>query len=350
MCFKIVMKKATISILITLVASFSSFAFDLSLEVANLNEEYGNTYSYPIVIFDKNEIAPKLVGLEESEQVEIVKEYTLKTHGVELSDGEAVNLVPYFTVLNGAASAIPFFEKGWGRDVKFCAVLPNGVMNDLPNEVRRVLGHTEEVDVYDEFDFSIFEQLFTLDELYLYSLYHELSHCLDKEFMLDNYTSSPTAHGVHEAESFAEVNALFLLAQKKGMRRLGTKRALLRKTYSQYMGPYFASDKVGPFAGPMVKKGGSIYFLSPAIIAAQRQLNDYGKGVMNYSLEETLKLSEEVVEHHAIDNRSFQALVMYFRDGSDEAKKYYRDLADRDPELFLASYYDLLYLSTILER
>ncbi|AYF43926.1 hypothetical protein BALOs_0916 [Halobacteriovorax sp. BALOs_7] len=326
------------------------FAFDLSSEVEKLNEEYRNTYEYPIIIFDKNEIAPKLVGLEETDQIEIVKNYTLDVHDIELSHNEAVNLVPYFTSLNGAASAIPFFERGWGKELKFCAVLPNGIMNDLSAEVRRVLGDSKEVDVYENFDFSRFENLFTLEELYLYSLYHELSHCLDQNFMLKNYSSSPSAHGVHEAESFAEVNALFLLAQKKGMRNLGAKRSLLRKTYSQYMGPYLASDKVSTFAGPIVKKGGSVYFLTPAIIAAQRELENYKKGVMDFNLEQTLALSKEVVEHHAINSRSFQALNKSFKDGSEEAKRYYRDLSQRDPDLFLATYYDLLYLSVLLDR
>ena len=56
------------------------FAFDLSSEVEKLNEEYRNTYEYPIIIFDKNEIAPKLVGLEETDQIEIVN--NISTWGI----------------------------------------------------------------------------------------------------------------------------------------------------------------------------------------------------------------------------------------------------------------------------
>ncbi|MFG1503848.1 hypothetical protein [Halobacteriovorax sp. ZH5_bin.2] len=347
---KRIFKKYLLTSLLTVSAFASNLAADLSNEIKVLNAEYGNVKDYPIVIFDKSEVVPLLKGHNEEEQIKLLSEYMLHKFNIELEKGEAVNLIPYFGVLNGAASALPFMKGGWSKEFKFCAVLPNGVMNDLPSEIRRVLGHSEGVDVYKNFDFSEFENLFSLDELYYFSLYHELSHCLDDIYLPKNYRSSPNGHGIHESESFAEVNALFLLAQRKGLRRLGIKRALLRKTYSKYMGPYLASDKVVAYAGDIVKQGGGVYFLSPVLIAAQRELENYRKGVLNYDLNKTLELSANIVAHHSINSRSFHALVKYFKDGREDVFDYYKELANQDPDLFLASYYDLVYLTSILEN
>ncbi|WP_412471840.1 hypothetical protein [Halobacteriovorax sp. RT-1-4] len=338
---------------VTLLASgvfASNLELTLSNEIKVLNAEYGNVKNYPIVIFDKSEVVPILKGHTEEQQIKLLSEYMIQKFGIELERNEAINLIPYFGVLNGSASALPFMKGGWSKEFKFCAVLPNGIINDLPSEVKRSLGHDDRVDVYKDFDFSKIERLFSLEELYYFSLYHELSHCLDDIYLPMNYQSPPSGHGVHESESFAEVNALFLLAQKKGLKRIGMNRALLRKTYSQYMGPYLASDKVSPFAGEIVKQGGGVYLLSPVLIAAQREIENYNKNVLKYDLNETLKLSATIVGHHSINSRSFRALVKYFEDGKEDTFEYYKGLADRDPDLFLATYYDLIYLTSILEN
>ncbi|MFG1481649.1 hypothetical protein ABMA79_08545 [Halobacteriovorax sp. HFRX-2_2] len=342
--------KIALSCLLVSSAFASDLATDLSSEIKVLNAEYGNIKDYPIVIFDKSEVIPLLKGHSEEEQIKLLSVYMLQKFNIELERNEAINLIPYFGILNGSASALPFMKGGWSNEFKFCAVFPNGVVNDLPSEVRRVLGHSDEVDVYENFDFSQFEKIFSLEELHYYSLYHELSHCLDDIYLPENYQAPPSGHGVHQSESFAEVNALFLMAQKKGLKRIGINRALLRKTYSKYMGPYLASDKVSPFAGEVVKQGGGVYFLSPVLIAAQREIENYNKDVLKYDLNETLKLSATIVEHHSINSRSFQGFAKYFKDGKEETLKYYKGLADRDPDLFLASYYDLVYLTSILEN
>lgn len=328
----------------------NSFAVDLTEEIKLLNRDYGRVMDYPIVIFDKKEVVPLVTGKSESESSDIIKKYLLDKYEIQATDNEAYNLVPYFTVMNGSAVALPFFQGTWrDKRVHFCAVLPNGNDNDLKSEVRRILGHDPRTNVYDGFDFSYFEENFTLEELYLFSLYHELSHCLDTYFLPKNYEGEPSGHGVHKSESFAEVNALFLLAQRKGMKRLGAKRSLIRTTYSKYMGPYFADSDTPIFGGQLVKQGGAIYFLTPALLAAQRKLEDFNRDVIDFSLDQTLELSREIVDHHAINSRSFHALFMAYQDGFEDAGEHYKKMAQEAPELFLNTYYDLMFYQTLIE-
>lgn len=338
-----------ISIFLFLI-SFSSYCFDLSDEVSQLNREYGNALDYPIIIFDKKEIVPLVKNLNENDARQVIIQYIKEKFDVTVSENEAHNLLPYFTSMNASAVALPFFEDYFSKKMKFCAVLPNGVENDLPSEVKRILGFDPAHNGYGNFDFKEIEKLFTIEELRLFSLYHELSHCLDKHFLPDNYIGEPSAHGVHLSESFAEVNALFLLAQRKELNKLGTKRSILRTVYTKHMGPLLANGEISIFGGPLLKAGGVIYFLSPVLIAGQRMLENFRRKVLDLDLLETLELSREVVEHHGINSRSFQAFVMTMSDGVENTQKHYKKMATLAPDLFLATYQDLLYFNLIIDE
>lgn len=329
--------------------SISVYSFDLSEEISQLNQEYGRILDHPIIIFDKKEVLPLIRNLNDREARKFLISYVQEKFDVEITENEAHNFLPYFRTINGSAVALPSLIDYRSKKMKFCAVFPNGVENSLEDEVKRMLDYSPEYDFYGDFDFKKIEKLFTLEELRLFSLYHELSHCLDEVFLPENYMYEPSAHGLHLSESFAEVNALFLLFQRKGMKKLGIKRSILRTAYTKHMGPAIA-NKVTVFESPVVKASGSIYFLSPILIAAQRLIENYSVKVDELDIFQTIALSKEVVDHHAINSRSFQALVLRMRDGMEEAKKHYKKMAALSPELFLAAYLDLIYFDVFIEE
>lgn len=340
--------------LLLTILSFSigpiAHAFDIAPEVKSLNQEFNN-YQYPILIVDKADSesflsAQNFEKLPENKQVDILKNYFLRTFRMPLETNHAINLIPYFTVLKSSAVAMPFADNGKN---KLCVVLPSDNKGDHLSEVQRLLGYDPSLDLYKKIDFQKLTKLLSLEDLRLISLYHELSHCLDPYYVVKFHNQDPDPHSIHQSESFAEVNALLMLSQRKGKRNLGTSRALFRGLYARHLGPFLAKQPPS-MAGEAYNKGGAIYFLSFPILEAQSQIENFSRRVRDMNLQETLALSKEIVEFRAIKSRSFQALYMAFHEGEEKAHTYYLGLAQRDPDYFMIAYNDLLHSLTFLKN
>lgn len=340
--------------LLLTILSFSigpiAHAFDIAPEVKALNQEFNN-YQYPILIVDKTDSESFLSSqnfekLPENKQVDILKNYFLRTFRMPLETNHAINLIPYFTVLKSSAVAMPFADNGKN---KLCVVLPSDNKGDHLSEVQRLLGYDPSLDLYKKIDFQKLTKLLSLEDLRLISLYHELSHCLDPYYVVKFHNQDPDPHSIHQSESFAEVNALLMLSQRKGKRNLGTSRALFRGLYARHLGPFLAKQPPS-MAGEAYNKGGAIYFLSFPILEAQSQIENFSRRVRDMNLQETLALSKEIVEFRAIKSRSFQALYMAFHEGEEKAHTYYLGLAQRDPDYFMIAYNDLLHSLTFLKN
>lgn len=320
--------------------------FSLEQEINTLNQEFGRSMGYPIVVLNKEHITYYIEQNQpknEAEQVELLRAYVLHKHRVEMSKSEGSNLLPYITLLKESAVAMPFFEKD---QIKSCYVMPSFNKNTHLQEVQRILGHDPAQNIYNGFNFSKAQSWLSHDELKLYSLYHELSHCFDKVYLKEaNVSGEP--HSIHQGEVFAEVNAMFLLAKKKSLFNLGFGRAMLRGTYSKYMGPFLANQPPS-MAGEAYNKGGSIYFLSLPLLKAQQIVDSNSFRSRNISVNEMIDMSHTIVRFNSLPSRSFHALYTYFKDGRQSSLDRYLQMARRNPDLFLQAYSDLLNYDAFL--
>jgi len=264
--------------------------------------------------------------------------YLKKEHSLSVEISDAQNLVTYVTDLNASASAIPFFSAGYPLVMKFCIVMPSGLTGSVVDETARTLGVRGMEHLYGEVSLDRVSKKFTIEQLKTVSLYHELSHCMDRRFLQRAYQGEPDPHSVHMAESFAEVNALVLLAQRKQVKGWGQGRALLRGIYSKTLGPFLARQ--GGFNDNVLQEyGGSIYFLNRSIEAAERKI---AEGIPSAGLDETLALSAQITEQSALPSRSFRALHFSFQQGEKKTLAEYHKLATEHPDLFRQAYDDLV--------
>lgn len=325
-----------------------AWGFSLEQEIDLLNRDYGQAMNYPIVVVNKNKAAAFITSSgasTEAQKIAALQKYTDRYHNVSMENNEAANILPYILQFKDSALALPFYQ---GQNTKVCYVLPSFSQNDHEAEINRILGNNSQDKIYQGFDISKAMTWMKLEELHLFSLYHELSHCFDNVYIKRANQNGGDAHSIHEAEVFAETNALFMLAQKKSLRNLAFKRALLRGTYTKYMGPYLAQQPPS-MAGDAYNKGGSIYFLSPALLKAQQQLESSANQVLKLSLSETLQLSYAVARFSALPSRSFHALHSYFVNGRVAALKQYQEMSQQHPDLFMQAYADLLNYDAFLK-
>ncbi len=345
---------STVSVFIGLGLPVQVHALELSTEITALNKEFNGSLGYPIMVVDKADFQKRLMakglGGTASER-DITRElyfYAREKHGIDMPPDEAAQLAPYFLGRNGSASAMPFFTDNVRREqMKYCVVLPSGLKTTHLQDIKRAIGADGQEELFKGIDVLKLQSLMTQQELELFSLYHELSHCLDQKFLRGMYEFETDPHDVHLAESFAEVNALLLLNQRHGFDKLGAARSLLRQVYSKYYGPAIAANKQVAFSVPVAKAGGSIYFLSPVLLAGQKEIDN--RRVQNISLDQTLELSKMLVEQHALPQRSFQALNMMMTDGAEKIVPHYQKLANKSPRHFLQAYQDLLFVKSTLD-
>jgi len=332
-------------ILLTLLLSSYALSFSIQDEVRELNNKFNNYAKYPIIVFDKKEVISKIRGKSKQDQFQVLKDYVKDHSGVEISDFEADTILSYHTLMNSSASALPFRD-GFDGDYKFCAVFPSGVESDHDAEVERILGANATPSIYPEGSIESVKKLMSLKELKLYSLYHELSHCLDPYFIPQ---SRRAGHDIHQAESFAEVLALFLLSEKERFKSLGLRRSFQRTLYTKYMGKYLATtDDIIVFDETM-RQGGIIYYLSPVLLRANQQLNDYDFRMKKKTLEDYIQVSYEIVNHHALSGRQFAALSLYLKDGKEQILKQYLNMMLSAPDLFYDTYLGLQFHISVIE-
>lgn len=332
--------------------SHSAFATPLSTEITQLNKDFNGALGYPILIvdtedFQKTLAAKNFAGTQDRNI--LVRELTLysRARGIPMEPQDAYQLT---SSLNGAASAMPFYKDRYRRtEMRYCVVLTSANSPSHLDEVKRIIGADGQEDIYSGFDIQKLLPLMSQEDLQLFSLYHELSHCLDRNYLPTIFEDEVVPHNVHLTEAFAEINALILLNQRHRVKKLGAPRSILRTVYAKYYGPAIANNQSNPFLGTVNKAGGSVYFLSPALLGAQQELERNMPQIAAMSLEQTLALSKMLVEQHALTKTSFEALNMLITDGPQTILPHYQKLAKKSPSKFLKAYQDVLYYKTMMD-
>ncbi len=307
---------------------------------------------YPILIFDMDEVELRYAkanafgeGKEkEKERAAIVKAYVLEKTGVELQDNEAMTYESYTTVLKSGAYAMPTLDRsgGWGEvNYKMCAVFPASPNSNQRLETERITG-LKTPGAYEDITYTGLQEKLTFEEMQQFSLYHELGHCLDQDFMPQNYAAYEVSpHDVHESESYAEVFALMML-EREGFKGTGRTRALLRNMYTQEMGRWFIENPNNGFGNPLYLQGGVIYYLAPTLLAANefvKRNGDFVKG----DVTAILAKAKEIVDEYALDGRSFTAIFRGMQEGTDKMFAEYREWSTRNPSFFTQAYKDMLH-------
>jgi|GEM_PF-4578237 hypothetical protein len=338
------------------VAAQAQNPLDLAMEIQEINRDFNGALGYPVFVVNKPQFQQFLAknNITDFDNRVLVARalyaFVKQNHHVEMQPDEAMSLANFFAPSFKEASAMPFFvDKMRFSSMKYCVVIPSEGGGSVLEEIKRMTGADSQPELYAGVDLEKLAKLFTRDELQLFSLYHELSHCLDQNYIWSINEFEVVPHNVHLFESFAETNALLLLAQRKGLKSLGASRSILRAVYSKYYGPAIAKIDANVFAGAVNRAGGSVYFLPTVLLATQKQIDTNFESIAAMKLTDTLALSKSIVENHALDKASFEVLNMLMVNGSDETLAYCQRMAAKKPSKFLKPYLDLLYYKSILD-
>ncbi len=325
---------------------------ELSKLVEYVQTTYADSFKdYPILVFDMDEVeyryaVAKVFGSSkelEKKRQEIIKQYVFEKVGVELSNNEASTYEMYTTILKNGAYAMPTLVDGPNRKkvYKMCAVFPASPNSNQRLETERITG-LKTPGAYKDVTFTGLQEKLEYREMQLFSLYHELGHCMDRIYMPQNYnTYEVDAHSVHESESYAEVFALMML-EREGLQGTGRTRALLRNLYTQEMGQWFIDNPQNAFGNQLYLKGGLIYYLAPTLLATDEFVSrnrDFVKG----AVDELLLKAGEIVKEYSVDGRSFNAIHRAMNEGHEEMINEYQEWSTRNPSFFTRAYKDLLH-------
>lgn len=295
---------------------------------------------YPILIFDRD-ITNFLIKSEnatddENKRFEVIKSYMATESGIELSRQDFIVLDTFLTTATNSALAMPIL-KNFEGEYKFCAVFANAPNGNSQVESNRITGF-EQADAYKDFPDFNYNNLITkmsFEELYLFSLYHEVGHCLDETFLAAAQSNGGSAHDIHEAEIYAEILAYFALTQRLG-KDVAISRALYRTIYSRVVGDHLTTQP--SFGDPNIQSGGAIYNLGPYLLKALELA--YFKEI---NLETSLdKLAKEFVVENSLNSREFQAIVNLLKSGPDKTIEQYRDWAFKNPQFFYSAYMEVV--------
>lgn len=336
-----------------LLLSINTFAkTEFSKTIEYVQKTYADlSTKYPILIFDLDEIEfryakAKVFGdskeLEKKRQ-EIVKQYVREKTGLELTDNDAMTYEMYTTVLKEGAYAMPLLNDGpaFKKTYKMCAVFPATPNSNKRLETERITG-LKTPGAYDDVTYEGLQKKLEYKEMQLFSLYHELGHCLDPYFMPENYNVYEVdAHSVHESESFAEVFALLIL-EREGVRGTGITRALLRNMYTQKMGKWFIDNPRNGFGNPMYLKGGIIYYLAPSLIAAD-EFVERNQAFLKGEISSLLDKAKEIVDANSLPSRSFHGIFRLMSEDKEKILQDYREWSVNDPRFFKETYIQMLH-------
>ena len=308
--------------------------------IDSLQRDYGHKKSWPIVVFNKDQVQwrfarAKAIGDDKKElRYRIIQRYVRERVGLEISEIEASMLEPYLTVLKEGAFALPVLKSQFPVRYKLCAVFPASVNSSRELENERLLALNDK-NIHPQREVHDYTAQMELEDLMRFSLYHELSHCLDEKYFPKTFEHED-AHQVHQSEAFAEVNAYFML--KLEGRELSDLRAKMRTSYSHFAGGYFAKNPHLGFGHPYFVSAGAIYHLGPILLQAAAFYPGVG---------ESEKLTQRLVDQHTNDFRGFTAIVRYLELGP-EAVNYYEERVRQWPDLFQQALDTLLvYQSTV---
>jgi hypothetical protein len=344
---KMVLRVFLVTSTLFLIIAAKASALTMQQEIQSLNQDFGHSQSYPIFILDKVDIRNFLSSNNlnaKSSQQDLVKAlmiYVYQKFNYKAEPSDVFELLSYIVGQNTGASAMPFFVDTVHHEMKYCVVLPSDALADHAAEVKRILGADGQEEIFKDLNLEEVGRLLTTEEIQLFSLYHETSHCLDQKYLPQMYESSETdPYAVHKAEAFAEINALFLLNQRKGLNQLGYPRSLIRTAYSKFYGPFLAQSD-SPWTNPVVKWGGSTYFLAAPLLKAQNAISADSQKMAAMSLAETISASQNIIDTTVMSKYGFEALQMNFSNGRTETLAHYEMLATKAPRIFGTSYQEL---------
>ncbi|MBT7670312.1 MAG: hypothetical protein HN623_12060 [Bdellovibrionales bacterium] len=342
----------SIAILLSTLSLFAKTEFSQTVEY--VQKRYANQFTdYPILIFDKDEIhfrfaAANLFGdKNEAKRVEIIKSYVLDESGVVLTDSDAASLDIYLTKLKEGAFAVPVTRGSFrAPEYQMCAVFPALYNSNQRLEAERITGLTIP-GAYQDIDFNHLKRGMTLKEMRLFSIYHELGHCLDRKYMpAASSEYELDAYSIHLSESFAEVMGLLLL-EREGITNTAAKRALYRNLYSRKVGKWMADNPQYGVGNQAFQYGGITYYLVPVLKAAQKIIESGEVDFTSLSLEQINTETVKVVDAHALKSRSFAAIFQFMNRGETEARAKYHRWAEEMPDLFTETLGELIsYINT----
>ncbi|GAB4415256.1 MAG: hypothetical protein OHK0056_22800 [Bacteriovoracaceae bacterium] len=314
----------------------------------------GNT-KYPIIVFDKDEVEWRYLKQDafgeskdkENLRKKIIQEYVFEKTKVQLTDNDAGNFEPYTTVLKDSAVALPLTESYLGP-YKICGVFPADPNSNQFLETERILGLGLE-EAYGKIGVDQITAKLSYEELALFSIYHEVGHCLDQVFMPKTYGMYEDSHTIHQSESFAETFALLTLA-REGRTNLGKRRALIRTIYSQKIGKFLATHPGNSFGNPHYVYGGIIYYLAPVIEEGQKLIDSSLEEIKKASTLELLAMAKTIVEEKSLHPRVFQGLYRVLVEKPEEVLEQYRIYTEQMPRIFGNSYQQLKFYLAKIEQ
>ena len=344
-----ILKALTLALAISFNLDYTYALTQQSQLIQYLQDQYADQgQNYPVLIIDQDEIELRYAkenafgSDEEKEKLrsKILAQYVLENTGVQLTSNDALGLEPYTSVMKGGAYAIPLFNNYRDKQYKICTVFPASVNSNQRLETHRILG-LDTPGAYPAQAYQRLKKHIPFEILKMYSILHELGHCLDRTFMPNAYsTYEPNAHSVHESESFAETFSTFMLI-KEGYKNWAQTRALYRNLYTRYMGQWFVDNPQNGFGNPMYLKGGIIYYLSPSLLQANYVIQR-NRDLKDLSVLEYIEMAETIVKENAITSRAFHGIYRTFEEDHNVVIDFYREFSMDSPDFFKDAYEDLL--------
>ena len=329
------MRGVVVFVLVNLVSSYA-WSINHQEEIA-IAEEWFKSFNkpYPIVIIDRdktNFLIKSHDALEdEDKRFKLINGYFEKEANISLTKREFISIDPYITTLIYNAF-LPITSES-----KFCAVFVNAPNGNAQVESNRIIGFAQPnaFDKYPNFNYNNLSEKMSFRELYLFSLYHEVSHCLDDQSFEMQKNMVRDAHEIHKTEVYAEILAYFALIPRLG-HKVASRRALYRTIYSRIVGEFLTTQST--FYNPHIANGGAIYNLGHYLYKAQELL--YFQQIdLNNSLDH---ITKNFVLNHILNPREFSAIVSFLTRGTKKANEQYRNLAFDNPYLFYTAYMKLI--------
>lgn len=331
--------------------------FDLAQERQKLQEEFGQYKNYSILIVDQDELNWRflqagLIDFQDDEQKvgrrKIIKNYVSEVLNLTLTPQQASNLEIYATVLRESAFAVPLVNydnrRTGGPLYDLCAVFTASPNSNQRLEHERLLGLTTE-NLYGDKTYDHLNHRLSYEQMAIFSLYHELAHCLDETFMPQLYSRGEDAFFIHQGESFAETLALLMLHQR-GVQNVGRTRAIHRTLYSRTLGRYFATNPHLGMGDRNFALGGVIYHLAGSIHGGLEFIQNNRFTMASMSTEELIEATNALVRERALHSRSLRAIGLYLEsDSPQDVVANYRNQALDWPEMFYRPYRELIEYS-----
>lgn len=301
---------------------------------------------YPILVFDRDDInflfvSHQVVGDSEKEKrLALLGKYIFEKTNTQLDTNDLENIDIYLSTLPESAVALPLRSGFSTSSYKFCAVFPLAPNGNAEIETNRML-QLDFKTVYPNESYSQLSKKMSLEELYLFSLYHEVGHCLDPVFLPKASASYEDSHAVHLSEAFAEVFAYMNLSMRLNL-NIADSRSLYRTIYSRRMGEFLAQESGGGLTNPHRSNGGVIYYLTPYLMFAYEQVRFKMIDPQKLSPQQMIDTVISIIDTQDIESRSFTAIALALKEGFEPIIQKYQDYAFSSPGFFYTAYLQLL--------